>query len=79
MRAIPGVDRSVKGSQVCRLFRDNLLLFFSVVLDFYIFSAASAAIEGNMTDADLAVYGAIFMPTSASSTWWPVRDPSLPH
>ncbi len=64
MRAIPGVDRSVKGSQVCRLFRDNLLLFFSVVLDFYIFSAAKYAIEGNMTDADLAVYGAIFMPTS---------------
>lgn len=49
---------------MCRLFRDNLLLFFSVVLDFYIFSAAKYAIEGNMTDADLAVYGAIFMPTS---------------
>ncbi len=78
MRAIPGVDRSVKGSQVCRLFRDNLLLFFSVVLDFYIFSAAKYAIEGNMTDADLAVYGAIFI-HQRHQPGGRVRDPALPH
>jgi len=40
------------------------LLFLSVFLDFYIFSAAKYAIEHHMGDADLAVYGAIFMPTS---------------
>ncbi len=47
-----------------QLFRDNILLFFSVVLDFYIFSASKYAIEAHMADRDLAVYGAIFMPTS---------------
>ncbi|MDO4294988.1 MAG: lipopolysaccharide biosynthesis protein [bacterium] len=46
------------------LLRDNSLLFFSVVLDFYIFSASKYAIEEHMLDKDLAVYGAIFMPTS---------------
>lgn len=64
MRALPGIDRTVRGSRVRGLFRDNTLLFFSVVLDFYIFSAAKYAIEGNMTDGDLAVFGAVFMPTS---------------
>ncbi len=46
------------------LFKSCLLLFLSVFLDFYIFSAAKYAIEGNMNDAAMAVYGAIFMPTS---------------
>lgn len=46
------------------LVRSCVLLFLSVFLDFYIFSAAKYAIEGHMTDADMAVYGAIFMPTS---------------
>ncbi|MCD8224633.1 MAG: lipopolysaccharide biosynthesis protein [Clostridiales bacterium] len=46
------------------LARSCLLLFLSVFLDFYIFSAAKYAIENHMRDADLAVYGAIFMPTS---------------
>ena len=35
-----------------------------LVLDFYIFSASKYAIEAHMADRDLAVYGAIFMPTS---------------
>ncbi|MCI6887959.1 MAG: lipopolysaccharide biosynthesis protein [Lachnospiraceae bacterium] len=49
----------------CRgLLQSCLLLFLSVFLDFYIFSAAKYAIEGNMNDAAMAVYGAIFMPTS---------------
>lgn len=46
------------------LWKSCLLLFLSVFLDFYIFSAAKYAIEGNMNDAAMAVYGAIFMPTS---------------
>lgn len=55
-------SRSAEG---CRgLSKSCLLLFLSVFLDFYIFSAAKYAIEGNMNDAAMAVYGAIFMPTS---------------
>lgn len=46
------------------LTKSCLLLFLSVFLDFYIFSAAKYAIEGHMNDAAMAVYGAIFMPTS---------------
>lgn len=41
-----------------------VLLFFSVFLDFYIFSAAKYAIDGNLENSAQAVYGAIFMPTS---------------
>lgn len=64
IRELPGIDWSVKPAKVFGLFRDNTLLFFSVVLDFYIFSASKYAIEACMTDKDMAVYGAIFMPTS---------------
>lgn len=64
IRKLPNIDWSVRQGRKLRLFRNNLLLFFSVILDFYIFSASKYAIEGNMTDGDLAVYGAIFMPTS---------------
>lgn len=54
-----------KGTEGCAgLWKSCLLLFLSVFLDFYIFSAAKYAIEGNMNDAAMAVYGAIFMPTS---------------
>ncbi len=71
------------------LWKSCLLLFLSVFLDFYIFSAAKYAIEGNMNDAAMAVYGAIFMPTSVInlvagfvirpfltklSHFWEVRD-----
>ena len=61
----PGMStwKSGRGKKF-QLFRDNILLFFSVVLDFYIFSASKYAIEAHMADRDLAVYGAIFMPTS---------------
>lgn len=46
MRAIPGVDRSVKGSQVCRLFRDNLLLFFPWCWTFTFFRRRSTPSRG---------------------------------
>lgn len=64
MRQLPNIDCAVRPGRKFRLFHANLLLFFSVLLDFYIFSASKYAIEGNMTDGDQAVYGAIFMPTS---------------
>lgn len=64
VRELPNIDWSAKPAKMFGLFKDNTLLFFSVVLDFYIFSASKYAIEACMTDKDMAVYGAIFMPTS---------------
>ncbi len=64
IRQLPNIDwKSVPGKKLS-LFKDNTLLFFSAVLDFYVFSASKYAIEDCMADKDLAVYGAIFMPTS---------------
>lgn len=64
IREIRTVDWSSGRGKKLQLLKDNTLLFFSVILDFYIFSASKYAIEANMLDKDLAVYGAIFMPTS---------------
>ncbi len=64
IRALPSVDWKSYPGRKAQLFRDNLLLFFSVILDFYIFSAAKYAVENHMLDRDMAVFGAIFMPTS---------------
>ena len=64
IRELPNVTWKSERGKKFQLFRDDVLLFFSVVLDFYIFSASKYAIEAYMADRDLAVYGAIFMPTS---------------
>lgn len=64
IRELPTVDWNVRSGKRFRLLKDNTLLFFSVVLDFYIFSASKYAVEACMTDKDMAVFGAIFMPTS---------------
>ena len=64
IRRLPEVDWVSGAGKKWRLLKDNTLLFFSVILDFYIFSASKYAIENCMADRDLAVYGAIFMPTS---------------
>lgn len=61
---LDNIDWSWKKEGCGCLVKSCLLLFLSVFLDFYIFSAAKYAIEGNMNDAAMAVYGAIFMPTS---------------
>lgn len=64
IRELPNVEwRSAKGKKR-ELFAETILLFCSAVLDFYIFSASKYAIEGCMADRDMAVFGAIFMPTS---------------
>ena len=64
IRELPNVEwRSAKGKKQ-ELFAELILLFCSAVLDFYIFSASKYAIEGCMADRDMAVFGAIFMPTS---------------
>ena len=61
---LPQVDWEVRSGRVGLLFKENVVLFLSVILDFYVFSAAKYAIEGNMADKYQAVFGAIFMPTS---------------
>ena len=64
IRELPNVEwRSAKGKKQ-ELFAETIQLFCSAVLDFYIFSASKYAIEGCMADRDMAVFGAIFMPTS---------------
>ena len=64
IRELPNVEwRSAKGKKQ-ELFAETILLFCSAVLDFYIFSASKYAIEGCMADRDMAVFGAIFTPTS---------------
>ena len=64
IRELPNIDWNTRPGLKYALLKDNTLLFFSVILDFYIFSASKYAIEGCMADRDMAVYGAIFMPTS---------------
>lgn len=64
IRELPSIDWKSEAGKKFRLFKDNTLLFFSAVLDFYIFSASKYAIDDCMADKDMAVYGAIFMPTS---------------
>lgn len=64
IRRLPEIDWVSRAGKKFQLFKDNALLFLSAVLDFYIFSASKYAIERCMEDRDMAVYGAIFMPTS---------------
>jgi len=64
IRELPNIDWTARSGRKYGLLKDNTLLFFSVILDFYIFSASKYAIEGCMADRDMAIYGAIFMPTS---------------
>ncbi len=64
IRVLPNVDWKREKGKMWLLLKDNTLLFFSVILDFYIFSASKYAIDACMADRDMAVYGAIFMPTS---------------
>ena len=60
----PAADWEVRPGRCSALFRENIVLFLSVILDFYIFSAAKYAIDANMADKYQAVFAAIFMPTS---------------
>lgn len=61
---LDGVDWTRRKGRCVRLMKDNMLLFLSVILDFYIFSASKYAIDANLTNSHQAVFGAIFMPTS---------------
>lgn len=46
------------------LLKDSFLLFLSVFLDGFIFSMARYAVDARMTSTDLALFNAIFLPTS---------------
>jgi O-antigen/teichoic acid export membrane protein len=61
---LPQVDWQIRRGRTFHLFRENMVLFLSVILDFYVFSAAKYAIEANLADKYQAVFSAIFMPTS---------------
>lgn len=61
---LPKVDWKPEPGKIRELFRHTGLLFVSVFLDFYIFSAAKYAIDGGMTDAASGYFNLIFMPTS---------------
>ncbi len=64
LRQLDGVDYS-RGQDTARaLTAATLLLFLSVFLDFYIFSASKYAIDAHMNDAASGYFNVIFMPTS---------------
>lgn len=64
LNKLPGVDKARAKGQVKKLFRDGGLLFFSVFLDFYIFSSAKYAIDRVLGDSASGYFNFIFMPTS---------------
>lgn len=63
-RLLGGIDRQGGQGQIARLFQSTGLLFLSVFLDFYIFSAAKYSIDARMTDDASGYFNLIFMPTS---------------
>lgn len=62
--ALEQVDWKGKKGAVKRLFLSTGLLFLSVFLDFYIFSAAKYAIDARLDDSASGYFNLIFMPTS---------------
>lgn len=58
------IDWNHKTGHIRTLFQNTALLFISVFLDFYIFSASKYAINRNLTEADNGYFNVIFMPTS---------------
>ena len=61
---LKGVDWKKHQGKTRELFVQTGLLFLSVFLDFYIFSAAKYAIDSNLNDAASGYFNLIFMPTS---------------
>lgn len=58
------IDYGYRSQGAKRLTAQSGLLFLSVFLDFYVFSAAKYAIDGWMNDAASGYFNLIFMPTS---------------
>lgn len=64
LKYVEGVDYKWSRGRLRPLTRETGLLFVSVFLDFYIFSAAKYAIDANLDDAASGYFNIIFMPTS---------------
>ncbi|MCD8082770.1 MAG: lipopolysaccharide biosynthesis protein [Clostridiales bacterium] len=64
LRALEGVDYGWAGARMRALTASTALLFVSVFLDFYVFSAAKYAIDAHLGDAASGYFNVIFMPTS---------------
>ncbi len=64
LRVIDGVDYAWAGARLRALTASTGLLFVSVFLDFYVFSAAKYAIDAHLGDAASGYFNVIFMPTS---------------
>jgi len=64
MHRLDAIDWRSEAGQIRTLFQNTVLLFISVFLDFYIFSASKYAIDRYLTDADSGYFNMIFMPTS---------------
>ena len=62
--ALPKVDYGCRKGSIRRMLSETGLLFLSVFLDFYIFSAAKYAIDSRLNDAASGYFNLIFMPTS---------------
>ena len=64
LRELDGVDYSWDVRRLLPLTTETILLFISVFLDFYVFSASKYAIDANLNDAASGYFNVIFMPTS---------------
>lgn len=64
LKRLKGVDYAWDKSRMRPLTNESILLFVSVFLDFYIFSAAKYAIDAHLNDAASGYFNIIFMPTS---------------
>ncbi|MDO4438873.1 MAG: lipopolysaccharide biosynthesis protein [Eubacteriales bacterium] len=58
------VDKACSAARINALFNSAFLLFISVFLDFFVFSAAKYSIDRLMTDADSGIFNILFMPTN---------------
>lgn len=63
-RRLPGVDFGWEKRLLLPLTKETVLLFVSVFLDFYVFSAVKYAIDAHLEDAASGYFHIIFMPTS---------------
>lgn len=61
---LPDVRFEADTKACLRLLKNTALLFVSVFLDFYVFSAAKYAIDRELTDAMSGYFNILFMPTS---------------
>ena len=64
LRRLEGVDYTWDKGRMGALTGGTFLLFVSVFLDFYIFSAAKYSIDAHLNDAASGYFNIIFMPTS---------------